>query len=159
VVHFHNNSQNLIRRGETTLRLCELEEILPQVYNNDIFPGYANVNISWRSLSVAIKKPTWRTALGNQKGVYLLVDSKTGKKYVGSAYGDDMLLGRWENYIQTCHGGNKLLKKLPKDYIKDYFYFSILETFNQNENNQVIIDRENHWKEVLMTRELGYNVN
>jgi hypothetical protein len=159
VVHFHNNSQNLIRRGETTLQLCELEEILPQVYNNDIFPGYAHVNISWRSLSVAIKKPTWRTALGNQKGVYLLVDSKTGKKYVGSAYGDDMLLGRWENYIQTCHGGNKLLIKLPKDYIKDYFYFSILETFNQNEDSQVIIDREKHWKEVFMTRQFGYNDN
>ena len=28
VVHFHNNSQNLIRRGETTLQLCELKEIL-----------------------------------------------------------------------------------------------------------------------------------
>ncbi|MBR4699223.1 MAG: GIY-YIG nuclease family protein [Prevotella sp.] len=162
IVRFKNSSQNLIRRGDTTLPLCELEEILPQVYNNDIFPGYDKVNISWQSLSNAINKTSWRTALGNQKGVYLLVDSNTGKKYVGSAYGQDMLLGRWENYIKTCHGGNIKLKKLLKanqDYVKDYFYFSILETFNQNTNDQIIIERENHWKEVLRTRMFGYNDN
>ena len=80
IIRFKNRSQNLIRRGDTTLQLCEIEEVLPNDYNNDFFPGYANVNISWRSLSVAIKKPSWRTALGNQKGVYLLVDNKTGKQ-------------------------------------------------------------------------------
>ncbi len=159
VVRFHNPNQNLIRRGDTTLPLCQVEEILPQVYNNDIFPGYANVNISWRSLSIAIKKPNWRTALANQKGVYLLVDDKTGKKYVGSAYGADMLLGRWESYINTCHGGNKLLKKLKDDYIKDNFYFSILETFNYDADDKTIIEREKYWKEILKTRKFGYNDN
>ncbi len=39
------------------------------------------------------------------------------------------------------------------------FYFSILETFNQNEDSQIIIDRENYWKEVFMTRKFGYNDN
>lgn len=154
VVRFHNSSQNLIRRGDTTLPLCQVEEILPQVYNNDIFPGYANVNISWRSLSIAIKKPNWSTALANQKGVYLLVDAKTGKKYVGSAYGTDMLLGRWESYINTCHGGNKLMKKLKQDYIKDNFYFSILDTFNYNTDDKTIIDRENYWKELFKNERL-----
>lgn len=159
VVRFHNQSQNLIRKGETTLPLCEVEEILPQVYNNDIFPGYYNVNVSWKSLSVLINKSSWQTALGNQKGVYLLIDNKTGKQYVGSAYGADMLLGRWKVYINNCHGGNKLMKKLKPDYIKDNFYFSILETFSQNTDDQLIIDRENHWKEVLRTRVFGYNDN
>lgn len=159
VVRFHNTSQNLIRKGDTTLPLCQVEEILPQVYNNDIFPGYANVNISWKSLSIVIQKRNWRTALENQKGVYLLVDAKTGKKYVGSAYGADMLLGRWESYIKTCHGGNKLLKKLKEDYIKDNFYFSILETFNYNVEDKTIIERENYWKDLLRTRDFGYNDN
>jgi hypothetical protein len=159
VIRFKNQSQNLIRRGDTTLQLCEIEEILPNVYNNDFFPGYANVNFSWRSLQILITKSSWRSALGNQKGVYLLVDCKTGKQYVGSAYGHDMLLGRWETYINTCHGGNKKMKRLPIDYIKDNFYFSILETFNQNVDDQIIIDRESYWKEVLRTRQFGYNDN
>ena len=130
VVRFKNPNQNLIRRGDTTLKDCSVEEILPNVYTNDFFPGYANVNVSWRSLQNLITKVSWRTALGNQKGVYLLIDSKTGKQYVGSAYGQDMLLGRWERYIDSCDGGNKLLKKLSPNQIMDYFYFTILETYN-----------------------------
>lgn len=159
VIRFKNQSQNLIRRGENILPKCNVEEILPSVYNNDHFPGYNNVNVSWQSLKNLITKDSWRTALQNQKGVYLLIDSKTGKQYVGSAYGEDMILSRWKNYLQTCHGGNKRLKELGTDYIKDNFYFTILETFNENTCDQIIIDRESHWKEVLQTRKFGYNEN
>lgn len=159
VVRFHNSSQNLIRKGDTTLGNCHVEEILPQVYNNDTFPGYNKVYISWRSLSNAIQKANWITALKNQKGVYLLIDIKTGKQYVGSAYGQEMLLGRWKSYIETCHGGNKRLKELEENYIKDNFYFSILETFNYDEDDKTIIEREQHWKQILMTRDFGYNDN
>ena len=159
IVRFKNRSQNLIRKGDTTLPLCEIEEILPNVYNNDFFPGYANVNVSWKSLQILINKSSWRTALGNQKGVYLLVDSKTGKKYVGAAYGDDMLLGRWEEYIKTYHGGNKRMKSLKNEYIRDNFYFTILEHYNPKTDDQIILDRESYWKQVLMTRQFGYNDN
>ena len=106
VVRFKNHSQNLIRIGENVLPECIVEEILPNVYNNDYFP-----------------------------------------------------LGRWETYIRTCHGGNKLLKELGTDYIKNNFYFTILETFNKDTDDQIIIDRESHWKDVLFTRKFGYNKN
>lgn len=159
IVRFKNRSQNLIRKGENVLPLCEVEEILPNIYNNDYFPGYSNVNVSWLSLKNLITRDSWRSALENQKGVYLLVDSQTGKQYVGSAYGEYMILGRWESYIRTCHGGNKLLKELDPDYIKENFYFSILETFNKDTDDEIIIDRESHWKEVLQTRQFGYNEN
>lgn len=159
VIRFKNHSQNMVRKGESVLPLCEVVGILPKVYNNDYFPGYSNVFVSWLSLENLITRESWRAALGNQKGVYLLVDSQTGKQYVGSAYGEDMILGRWETYIRTCHGGNKLLKELEPDYIKNNFYFSILETFNKNIDDQIIIDRESHWKDVLQTRKFGYNNN
>ncbi len=159
IIRYKNHSQNMVRKGDTTLSLCEVEEILPKVYSNDFFPGYTNVNVSWKSLQNLINKESWRTALGNQKGVYLLVDSKTGKLYVGSAYGQDMLLGRWETYMRTCHGGNKKLKRLKNDYIQENFYFTILETFNQNTDDQIIIERECYWKNVLRTRDFGYNDN
>lgn len=96
----------------------------------------------------------------NQKAVYLIVDTKTGKKYVGSAYGDNMLLGRWRNYIANGHGGNKLLKSLDFEYIKENFKYYILEIFKSSVDDEIIINRESFWKEVLLTRtDFGYNGN
>lgn len=124
------------------------------------FPGYDNVNVTWRELKSLIETPAWKTALENQKAVYLIVDTKTGKKYVGSAYGDNMLLGRWRNYIANGHGGNKLLKPLDFEYIKENFKYSILEIFKSSVDDEIIINRESFWKEVLLTRtEFGYNDN
>ena len=124
------------------------------------FPGYDNVNVTWRELESLIETPAWKTALENQKAVYLIVDTKTGKKYVGSAYGDNMLLGRWRNYIANGHGGNKLLKPLDFEYIKENFKYSILEIFKSSIDDEIIINRESFWKEVLLTRtDFGYNGN
>ena len=97
----------------------------------------------------------------NQKGVYLITDTHTGKRYVGSAYGNDMLLGRWESYIKTGHGGNVELKELPFDYIKEYFRYTILEIFKASTDDKIITNREKYWKDVLMTRikRFGYNDN
>ena len=124
------------------------------------FPGYDNVNVTWRELESLIETPVWKTALENQKAVYLIVDTKTGKKYVGSACGDNMLLGRWRNYIANGHGGNKLLKPLDFEYIKENFKYSILEIFKSSVDDEIIRNRESFWKEVLLTRgEFGYNDN
>lgn len=124
------------------------------------FPGYDNVNVTWRELESLIETPVWKTALENQKAVYLIVDTKTGKKYVGSAYGNNMLLGRWRNYIANGHGGNKLLKPLDFEYIKENFKYSILEIFKSSVDDEIIRNRESFWKEVLLTRtEFGYNDN
>lgn len=46
-------------------------------------------------------------------------------------------------------------------YIKENFTYSILEILPNNISNQEVIERENHWKQVLKTRkkEYGYNSN
>lgn len=163
IVKYHNKGRNMVRKGDKILKECEVVEILPNVYNNDFFPGYFNVNVSWQTLKNLITKPSWVTALKNQKGVYLLVDTSNGKKYVGSAYGGNMILGRWECYIRSGHGGNEGLKELVNkkgvQHIQDNFYFTILDVFNENVPDQMIIDRETYWKEVLLTRKHGYNKN
>ncbi|WP_236013853.1 GIY-YIG nuclease family protein [Capnocytophaga bilenii] len=79
--------------------------------------------------------------------------------YVGSAYGKNMLLGRWKNYVTNGHGGNTEFKELPFEYIKQYFKYSILDIFKSTIDDQVIINRENWWKEILQTRSFGYNKN
>jgi hypothetical protein len=123
------------------------------------FPGYDQVNVSWKDLSDYIESDSWKTALENQKGVYLITDISNGKKYVGSAYGQEMILGRWRDYVQNGHGGNKELKTFKFDYIKNNFRYSILEIFKYTTDDNTIITRESWWKEVLMTREFGYNKN
>jgi len=117
------------------------------------------VNISWSELSRVIIKENWKTALKNQKGVYLITDISNGKMYVGSAYGENMILGRWESYIKTYHGGNVELKKLSNNHIKTNFRYSILDIFKSTIDDTIIIARENWWKETLLSRKFGYNSN
>ena len=159
IIKFKNKSQNMIRKAESVIPDCEVEQILSNIFNNDIFPGYDNVNLSWKELSNIISKENWKTALQNQKGVYLITDTSNGKMYVGSAYGKYMLLGRWESYIKTYHGGNIGLKQLENEHIKQNFRYSILDIFKSTVDDKFIISRENWWKFILQTRKYGYNKN
>ena len=159
VIKFHNKSQNLIRRAESVINECEVVQILEDTFDNDIFPGYENVNISWQDLSRVVEKETWRTALKNQKGVYLITDISNGKMYVGKASGEDMILGRWQSYIKNGHGGNIELKKLSFDHIKTNFKYSILDIYKSTIDDKIISDRETWWKNNLLTRIFGYNKN
>lgn len=159
IIKFKNSSQNMIRNAESVIDECEVVQILPDIFDNDIFPGYDKVNVSWQELSRVIEKETWKTALQNQKGVYLLTDISNGKMYVGSAYGDEMILNRWKSYVKTGNGNNKELKNLEFKHIKENFRFSILDIFKSTTDVQTIIERENWWKEVLLSRKFGYNAN
>jgi len=159
IIKFKNKSQTMIRYANSVINDCEVVQILPDTFENDIFPGYDKVNVSWEELSRVISKESWKTALQNQKGVYLITDVSNGKMYVGSAYGENMILGRWQSYIKTGNGGNVELKKLSFDYIKKNFKYSILDIFKSTTDDQNIISREIWWKSVLQTREFGYNKN
>lgn len=159
VVEYKNTSQNMVRNAISVIDKCYISQILPDIFDNDIFPGYDKVNISWIELSRVITKNTWRTALQNQKGVYLLTDISNGRLYVGSAYGESMILGRWESYIMTGHGGNIGLRSLNFSHIKKYFRFSILDIYKSTTSDETILARENYWKGVLLSREFGYNEN
>lgn len=159
IIRFKNTSQTMIRLAKSVINDCEVIQILPDIFDNDIFPGYDQVNLSWSELCRVISKDGWKTALRNQKGVYLITDSSNGKMYVGSAYGDQMILGRWKSYVNTGHGGNVELKGLDFEHIKLNFRYSILDIFKSTTDDQTIIAREYWWKRVLHTREFGYNKN
>ena len=128
------------------------------------FLGFDKVNIDYKTLKYIISDniTSWKTALSNVKGVYLIVDKLTGRQYVGSAYGSDCIWHRWNEYAKNGHGGNIELKELLKINGEDYRYnfkYSILEVCNMNLGNDYIIDRESYWKEVLLTRQFGLNRN
>ena len=75
-----------------------------------------------------------------------------------------MLLGRWWNYAENGHGGNKELKALVEErgleYVKDNFRYSILDIYKSTTDDETIIARESWWKNILLTRgDYGYNAN
>ena len=128
------------------------------------FVGFDKVDIDYKTLKYIVSDniSSWKAALSNVVGIYLIVDTLTGKQYVGSAYGDECIWQRWSNYAKDGHGGNVELKELLKENGEEYkfnFKYSILEVCNMNLGSEYIIGRETHWKEVLLTRKFGLNKN
>jgi hypothetical protein len=151
---------------ETYFEKFEINQIFQNIYEGQDFPGYENINISYKNLEhiIRINKMDWKSALQNLKGIYLITDLKTNKRYVGSAYGVDGIWSRWCSYINNGHGGNKLLKKLITDqslsYAKENYQFTLLEFRAMKTDDKEIILRESYWKRVLISRnEFGYNDN
>lgn len=159
IIKYKNNSQNMIRKAESVINECEVFEIISDTFEDDEFPGYENIDLSWHELERVVEKKDWKTALENQKGIYLITDINTGRRYVGSAYGENMILGRWRNYIKNGHGGNKDLKQLTFDYIKSNFRYSLLEIYKSTIDDTVIINREHQWMKILLTKDKRYGYN
>lgn len=133
-------------------------EIKAENYLGD-FISYDSVHLNYYDLkklsSDSKSNTTWMNALSSVNGIYLIRDKSTGKLYVGSAYGEDGIYGRWLHYAQNGHGGNKELKNLDANQ----FEFSILEIIPPTSSTEAVIHRENRWKEKLGTREWGLNAN
>ena len=166
ILKYHKTVQTQVMYLGTVKDELEVLEILPTIFDGDEFAGYDKVSLSYSQLEaiIKLKKQTWIGALENQKAVYLQTDKVTGKLYVGSATSDQgMLLSRWKNYIENGHGGNVGLKELDKekgfDYIKKNFQYTIIENFNAKVDDHYVLERESYWKEVLRSREFGYNKN
>lgn len=141
-----------------------ISEIREKRMSIEEFPGYNNVVIPFRKLGVVISQAvqSWKGALSNVKGVYLITDTLTGKHYVGSATGDGGIWHRWSGYVLNGHGGVKELEDLLKDKGESYkenFQYSILEIADSHSSDGDIAERESYWKDALRTRELGYNSN
>ena len=166
IIKFHKSFPAQGVDFNTVADELEVCQILPDTFDDDDFPGYDRVKLLYPQLRSILDrgKKDWIAALENQKAVYLITDINTGKLYVGSATSDyGMLLQRWRSYADNGHGGNKRLKKIVDsdgiDYVRSYFQYSILENYNAKVDDGVILERESWWKEILQTREFGYNDN
>lgn len=143
------------------MRLCEIRK-LP--YEHAPFPGFEKLFVSFGELSQIFKvgSESWKAGLSSVQGIYLVSDRNNGKLYVGAAFGSGGFWGRWAQYIEDGHGGNAGLKKVIQEQGIEYaenFQFSVLEFASFNVDASQIQERESHWKEILMTRQFGYNQN
>lgn len=170
VVLYSGKGANVTLADVSKVKNLEVAAVLDvPLYN--AFPGYDKVKLSYEQLEGVIDTPEWQEKLSAKKGVYVIADKKTGKLYVGSAYGNTGIFGRWHTYI-NCDGSvieenvnypnqefKEIVKNFSKKYIEENFQYSILETFEIGTPKEEIIARESWWKEVLLTREHGYNKN
>lgn len=166
LVKYHNTVKSMGRTYAAIMSELEVLEILNDHYTGDEFPGYENVRLTYAQLKTIIDRqlPGWVAALRNQKAVYLITDTNTGKLYVGSATAQsEMLLQRWSNYVSNGHGGNVDLIKIVAtkgfEYVKNHFQYSILENYNARMDDGYILIREKWWKNTLKSKEFGMNKN
>lgn len=139
-------------------------EILPVGYVA-AFPGYLDFVLSFDELTGIIDNPAankvWHNMLGAIAGIYLITDKKSGHQYVGSAYGQNGVLGRWRTYVRTGHGGNKELMALlsENDGYKRNFQFTLLRTLPATLTAKEVISFERLYKRKLGSIAHGLNLN
>ena len=164
IVQFNKTFRASYLRGENFGDQLFVAEIHDTRMTIGDFPGYKSVMLSFRMFKTIVREnnASWRTALSNVAGIYLITDTKDGKLYIGSAYGGEGIWQRWIAYVKNGHGGNKelreLLRKEGEEHV-NYFQFALLEICDVNASDEFVISRENYWKQVLRTREFGLNKN
>lgn len=136
--------------GQNAFRISA---ILEESLMAQSMPNWRELVLSWDDLRIIPKR--WRDTLSQWRGVYLIFDVRDRRGYVGSAYGNDNIRGRWENYAKCGHGGNKLLRlRNPKN-----FRFSILQRVSPDMPPNEVIELENTWKKRLHAVKFGLNEN
>lgn len=158
------------KKSSSNVRTLKVVKVLEDLYIKvgRPFPGYDNIEISFSELREIInnKIESWRNALSNVNGIYVITDTSNGKHYIGSTYGYNGVWQRWCTYVNTNGtGNNKTLGELTQkdaEYAEKNFLFSLLESYVNVEakTKDFFIEREGHWKRILCTeKKTGYNNN
>lgn len=130
-----------------------------------VFSGFENLILTYDELKEIIENPVvyeaWHTAFSAVYAIYLIVDRETGQQYVGSAYGENGLLGRWSCYVASQHGNNKQMKELICSHPERYhqFQFSVLQILPKTAAEEEVLKLETLYKKKLLSIPFGMNQN
>ena len=166
IIKFARTGRQSYLIAEKWAEQMQVSELKPRRLAVEEFPGFTKVLLPKPKLDIiaAQEIESWKSALSSVAGVYLITDTKTGRHYVGSAYGAGGIWERWKAYSESGHGHNRnlknILKKMGASYC-DNFQFSVLETADTSASKDDVLEREAHWKNALCSREShgGYNAN
>ncbi|SRR5258706_9615806 len=165
ILQFERPGRQSYLLGENWSQVIEVAEIQPEKMCVAKFPGYSSTMLTKRHLDIVVKQAieSWRSALANVAGVYVIADRRTGRLYIGSATGGEGIWSRWCAYSATGHGGNSELRELlwrEGEPYAENFHFGVLEIADTHASIDDILLRESHWKDLLITRApYGYNAN
>ncbi|GAA1346775.1 GIY-YIG nuclease family protein [Arthrobacter roseus] len=161
VIDWSSDTVNWAKRGElgAGFRVNEIADAQARA-----FPGFDNLILSFSELQSVMEDSryeSWREVLKVVQGIYLIADTKSGQLYVGKADGSERILGRWNAYAKTGHGGNVALRNLDDLDMshRNHFQFSILRVFSTGASTVEIDGAEAHYKRALLSRQFGLNRN
>lgn len=163
--HYKHRSRGGRVNLENLYRHIAVSEILPEPYSGRVFQGYHLAHLSFQELELFIKRGAsdWENALRHVKGVYMITDIKSQRRYIGSAYGEQGIWGRWSLYAAVGHGGNMGMRALLEghdlNYCRRHFKFALLEHMDARTDDRLIIARENYWKQVMDARNIETGLN
>jgi hypothetical protein len=142
----------------------DVVEILP-VGDIGPFIGYYDVLLDYgqlvRLVSNKDSNRSWYNALSSVAGIYLILDSSTGRQYIGSAYGYDGIWGRWSSYARECSGGNVILRseiERNHEFYKGLRY-SIVRVLEPGISKDQVVAIESINKRKFGSRSFGLNDN
>jgi hypothetical protein len=147
------NSSAAGRAKRSERNVLPVRAILEESCFSEGMPPWDQLSLNWSDLAAMPR--AWRAKLAEWRGIYFIFDGERRAGYVGSAYGKENILGRWTNYADTGHGGNKGLRASNSYHL----IFSILERTSPDMLPDEVIELENAWKQRLHTREFGLNAN
>ncbi|MEZ6235363.1 MAG: hypothetical protein R3B68_14335 [Phycisphaerales bacterium] len=83
VVRFHRDGRNSYRLGENVGPRLLVEQVHGQRRDIGEFPGFGGICLSKAQLDrlVSTRSSSWESALSSVAGVYVIVDTVTGKSY------------------------------------------------------------------------------
>jgi hypothetical protein len=129
------------------LRVEETARFIPAL------PAWDNLVLSAQILRALPR--SWGDKMSQWRGIYHILDTSDGARYIGAAYGTENILGRWQAHVAGKTGVTvELAKRDPA-----HFVFSILELLAPTANIEDVVSREGSWKDRLGTREWGLNKN
>lgn len=117
VVHFEKDFRASYLLAENYVGKMEVVGIYREKYVCEPFPGYADLCIPFATLRQIYRteQQSWKSALSAVYGIYLIIDSKNGKQYVGKADGNVAIWQRWAVYAVNGHGENVELKAISDE--------------------------------------------
>lgn len=130
-----------------------------------VFKDYLSFTLTFSELCELFRAPEanadWRARLSSVAGIYLVLATRSGHQYIGSATGAGGIWARWEDYAKNGHGGNAELMKLVQagEGYPESFTFSILQGLPLTTARAEVIELEKFYKEKLGSRATGLNRN
>lgn len=135
-------------------------EIRPEGFVRE-WTNYDDFVLSFSELRDVVNDSVWKEKLSSVCGVYLITYENYGevKYYVGSAYGEDGILGRWVGYASgKFNNDNQGLIELPIGWEKTAS-ITMLKDMSKSSKKEAVIAVETMYKEKLLSRKYGLNRN
>lgn len=138
-----------MRRAETTplpiLAITRVPDLNPPM------PDWRDLVLDTATLRALPAR--WAESLRHWRGIYLILDTTDGARYVGAAYGEENLLGRWRDHVAGDTGVTRELAHRDPAH----FRFSILELLSPAAPVEEVTRAEQQWMRRLHTKDHGLN--